>query len=82
METIQDLEYREDSISYDIESLRALHFNTTGQYKSDVEILKDFLEGFKKHHKIITVLDFNMNSSRIPFSERVIYRKIYDLLVD
>lgn len=82
METLQDLEYKEDTVSYDLEALRAIHFNTTGQYKSDVEILKDFLMGFKKYHRVLKELKLKVENSRIPFNERVVYRKIYDLLED
>lgn len=82
METLQDLEYKEDIVSYDLEALRAIHFNTTGQYKPDIEILKDFLMGFKKYHKVLKELKLKAEDSRIPFNERVVYRKIYDLLED
>ena len=82
MGTIQDLEYREESVSYSVESLRNLHFNTTGQYKTDLEILRDFIDGFKKHHKLIKEVEGNMNNGKIPFEERTVYRKLYDLLVD
>jgi hypothetical protein len=73
------MKFKEEYMSKDVVDLnKQITLETV--YTEGDDLIKEVIEGYKKYQKILEILNNSRNNQTIPFNERVIYQKIYDLL--